>query len=175
MQQVLNSRERNAAFLKFLLFFIITVILIVWAIFFDFRLPTKENRSLREKVNTQIQQEADQKKFVSLMNEAVSLLDSMDKNNGSKIEQINAQLISKINNEMRALPESGNSMDKAMNKTLIEKLDELRVKKKALQSLSDVQSKLDKLQTDLDNCNQKLQTANMTIQGYQDARAGGNK
>jgi len=50
MPSVLNHKERNRAFLKFLFFFIISVWLIVGAIYFDMRIPYKENDVLREQV-----------------------------------------------------------------------------------------------------------------------------
>ena len=173
MQQVLNNKERNEAFLKFLLFFIITIVLVVLAIFFDFKLPVRENKALREKVGQGFHQDADQQKFVLLMNQGISLLDSMDKNNGSNLDQINAQLVGKINNEMM-LRESGNPTYKTMNKAIADKLDELRVKKVKLKELGEAQSRLDKLQTELDECTQRLQNATMTIQGYQNSRVPGN-
>ncbi len=58
MQQVLNTNDRNTAFLKFLGFFVVTVVIVVVAVYFDYRLPTRENKVLLDEVNLQRQQDA---------------------------------------------------------------------------------------------------------------------
>ena len=63
MLQILNSTERNQAFLKFLLFFLITVSLIVWAVYFNVNMPRKENVILKSEVNATRQQESNQMLF----------------------------------------------------------------------------------------------------------------
>ena len=43
-----NSKERRNSFLKFLALFLVTVGMIMAAVFFTYRVPTKENALLRE-------------------------------------------------------------------------------------------------------------------------------
>ena len=69
MAQVLNSRERTEAFLKFLIFFIVTVILIVAAIFFNFRMPVSENTMLLKERDIHSAQETNQRKFAEIVQE----------------------------------------------------------------------------------------------------------
>ncbi|HLA57996.1 MAG TPA: type VI secretion system TssO, partial [Puia sp.] len=78
MLKALNAKERNQAFLKFLLFFLLTLVLVVTAIYFDFKLPLKENNYLQKEIDQQRQIEHNQENFVNTMNEAVRLLDSLD-------------------------------------------------------------------------------------------------
>ena len=49
MQKPLNTSERSSAFWKFFLFFILSVIMVTSAVYFNFRLPHKENELLKEK------------------------------------------------------------------------------------------------------------------------------
>ena len=49
--KALNAKERNRAFLKFLLFFVFTLVLVVTAIYFDFKLPLKENSYLQKQID----------------------------------------------------------------------------------------------------------------------------
>ncbi|MEO6963634.1 MAG: type VI secretion system TssO, partial [Puia sp.] len=108
MQQILNSQERNQAFVKFLVFFLLTVILVVTAVFFNYRLPVRENKMLQDEVDVQRQQEANQQKFVNRMQEAIVLLDSLDANN-TNLEQINLQLNGKIA-ELAVLQQKDNTL-----------------------------------------------------------------
>src|SRR5882762_10373828 len=96
MQQVLNSKERSQAFWKFFLFFLLTVLLVVTAVYFDFKLPFKQNRVLQDEVDLQRQQDRDEAKFVVKMQETIVLLDSLDKT-GTSADQINLQLSGKLN------------------------------------------------------------------------------
>jgi hypothetical protein len=176
MQQVLNSKERNEGLLKFLLFFLITIILVVLAIFFDFRLPLKENRTLRDKVGLQFQQESDQQKFVSRMNEAIGLLDSIDNNMGkSGSELFNTQLKSKTNYEMDPLKESSSNTYTSMNKAIIDMLNRLYKKNEDLQNLSGANAKIIDLQKQIGDCNQLLRDAQAELQGYRIQKGSGNQ
>ena len=49
MPHVINSYERNQAFIKFMAFFVVTVILIVCAVYVDFRGLPQARQNLLEK------------------------------------------------------------------------------------------------------------------------------
>ena len=97
MQQVLNNQERNQAFLKFLLFFLITIVLVIAAVYFNVRLPVVENKELQKQMTVYNQQDMSQEVFVKNMDEAVVYLDSLDKDPKNQ-EQIVMQLGAKIEN-----------------------------------------------------------------------------
>src|SRR5688572_22615928 len=95
MQQIINSKERTQAYFKFLLFFVITMIVVILAIFFDFYTPTRENKLLKDEVYLQRRQEANQQKFVEKMNRTAILLDSLNisKSNTAELQsQIRGQI-----------------------------------------------------------------------------------
>src|SRR5690606_23061785 len=73
-----NYKERNIAFLKFILLFTITCSLIVMAVFFGMRLPTEENAYLREKMQILESNAHAERQFASKMEDVKVLLDSMD-------------------------------------------------------------------------------------------------
>jgi hypothetical protein len=79
MQPVLNSKERNIAFLQFLVFFLITVALIVGAIYYNFQTDNENNKILRARLDKYESGIEKQKRFVALMGEAKVLLDSLSK------------------------------------------------------------------------------------------------
>jgi hypothetical protein len=174
MQQVLNSKERNEALLKFLLFFLVTIILVVMAVFFDTKLPLRENGALRDKVNLQFQQESDQQKFVRRMNEAIGLLDSIDRNSGNGSDLFNTQLKSKTDYEMDPLKESTNKTYSSMNKAIIDMLNKLYKKNEDLQKLSGADAKITELQKQIGDRTQQLRDAEMELQGYRGQRSSGN-
>src|ERR1700733_10967550 len=108
MQQILNSQERTQAFVKFLVFFLVTVALVMLAVFFNYHLPSRENKMLQDEVDVQRQQDANQQKFVNRMQEAIVLLDSLEVSN-TNLEQINLQLNGKIG-ELAVLQQKDNTL-----------------------------------------------------------------
>ncbi len=164
MQQILNSQERNQAFVKFLVFFLLTVILVVTAVFFNYRLPVRENKMLQDEVDVQRQQEANQQKFVNRMQEAIVLLDSLDANN-TNLEQINLQLNGKIA-ELAVLQQKDNTLYGKLNKVIVDRFQELQQKQRQLESLSDKAGKLASLQSELEKCKSDLAVANAALDGF---------
>lgn len=150
MQQVLNSQERNQAFLKFLLFFVITVALIIGAVFFNYKLPLRENRMLQSEVEVQRVQDANQQKFVTRMEEAIVLLDSMEKK-GANFQQIDLQLGSKMG-ELATLQQKDITAYGKMNKVIVDRLQQLKDNKKSMLEANINTGKLANLQSELDKC-----------------------
>lgn len=167
MQKILNSKERNQAFLKFLLFFSVTVALIVIAVYFNFRLPVKENNKLKERMTLQTQEEMKQEKFVENMDKAVMYLDSMDKDQ-KNIESIEMLLKGKIN-DLSTLEKDGYSPYARMNKLIVQRLLQLKEQKLQLYKLSDKANTLAdmerKLQYTETQLNQKQQEIDQLRRG----------
>jgi hypothetical protein len=163
MQQVLNSQERNQAFLKFLLFFLLTIVLVILAIFFNYRLPLRENKMLQSEVDVQRTQDVNQQKFVSLMQEAIVLLDSLDKK-GTNTDQVNLLVNSKMQ-ELAVVQQKDNTIYGKMDKMITDKLYDLQQAKKNLQDATNNLGKLSNAQSELDKCQQD----NNTLHGQLDA------
>jgi len=164
MQQVLNSKERNEAFLKFLVFFLVTLILVVLAIYFNFRLPVRENKMLQDEIETQRQQDMNQTKFVARMQEAVVLLDSLGKG-GPNVDQINLQLNGKLA-EIAGLQPKDNNLYGKMDKAIVEKFSELQSAKRALSALQEKADKISQMEADLNTTKSQLIQANADLDAY---------
>src|SRR4051794_24844583 len=116
MEYIVNNKLRTEAYLKFLLFFVITVFIVITAVYFDVRIPSKENDLLREKIRTYDNQVFNQQQFINAAQTAKSLIDSMN-----KIGQYNALLDREIAKQleiMRAPENQNNSMYTTMNKNV---------------------------------------------------------
>lgn len=76
---ILNKKERRNAFLLFLLMFFITTGVLITAIFFNFKLPLKENEVLKNENDRMNSQFNFNKEFTLKMEEIGKLVDSLDK------------------------------------------------------------------------------------------------
>ena len=98
MDQVLNGKERNQAFVKFMVLFILSIAIIVYAVYFDFRVPQKDNHVLRERIQNYENQLYNQQQFTTLMESAKALIDSMN-----RLEKSNPLLDHKINDQLASI------------------------------------------------------------------------
>lgn len=76
---ILNRKERTSAFLLFLLMFIITTGVLFFAIFFNYRLPLKENEVLKSENDKILTEFNFQKQFSDKIESIGTLVDSLDK------------------------------------------------------------------------------------------------
>jgi len=154
MQQVLNSHQRTQAFLKFLLFFVLTTVLIISAIYFNFRVPVKENNYLQGKLDKQLKADAEQVKFVAKMEEAVVLLDSLDRTD--QVDIISGKL-SRLIGEMDDLKlNSGNVLYNKMNNAIVSKFMDLRKNIIGVQKSKRDAELIASLRAKYKECNNKL-------------------
>ena len=119
----LNQVERTRAFLRFLLLFLITALLIVAVVMFSVEVPLRENEQLRKKLATQQIENAVSHSFDERMKEAVEEM----RNFGANIEPPRATYESvkgKID-EMGFLLRDIPPGRKDINKLIITNLEEL--------------------------------------------------
>lgn len=76
---ILNKKERTSAFLLFLLMFIITTGVLFFAIFFNYKLPIKENEVLKNENDKILAEFNFQKSFSDKIEHIGVLIDSLDK------------------------------------------------------------------------------------------------
>lgn len=164
MQQALNAKERNRAFLKFSLFFVLTIVLVVTAIYFDFRMPQRENDYLQKEIDLQRQVEFNQGSFVNTMQMVVSLIDSLDKP-GTNVAQIDAQLQQRLT-ELTGLQQKDNSTYGKLDDVIQRRLWDLYTAKKELIRLSDSQSTISSLKSQLSECKTNLDEKEAALDGY---------
>jgi hypothetical protein len=154
MLRVLNARERNEAFLQFIVFFVLTTALVVGAIYFDYRLPLTEIKHLREEVSVQEAQSQNQVRFVAKMEEAKLYLDSLSKT-PSSAKMLELQLNDVIK-ELTQLQQKDESVYGKMNATIVETFIELQQDRLSLISANREERNIILLQSQLDNCKRDL-------------------
>lgn len=147
MQQVINSKERTQAYFKFLLFFVITMVVVVLAIFFDFYTPTKENKLLKDEVYLQRRQEANQQKFVEKSKRAIALLDSLyiSKNNSAQLESQAKEQIKDLEKLQETIGGIYNELDNVVIRnlwTLVERR----------QTITNLEGSMQKYKDELESC-----------------------
>lgn len=160
MSQVLNIQDRTQAFLKFVLFFCITILVLMIAIFFDFNMPTVENRALKEEVYSQRQRDASQERFSNKMEMAVTLLDSIEKN-PALAPQLRPQFEVQIT-ELNALQENGASSYAKMNSVIIAKLIKVNELFKNAAEINARMGRIPELERQLQECKGDLKDASQS-------------
>ncbi|WP_346237419.1 type VI secretion system TssO [Niabella insulamsoli] len=73
-----NSKERSVAFQRFLLFFILTLAVIVVTIFSGIQIPYKENSKLRAQIAVADSEQVFRNEFLANLRQAQSLLDTVN-------------------------------------------------------------------------------------------------
>lgn len=74
----LNAQERRSSFWRFLLFFFITLAVIITAIFFGIKIPYAENKKLQEQLAIVSKENQFKDEFTASMAEAQALLDTVN-------------------------------------------------------------------------------------------------
>ncbi len=76
--EILNKKERVNSFLLFIALFLITVVIIIVAVFFNFHLPWRENAELKKENQTMINEFRYQGRFEQQMETLKKYIDSID-------------------------------------------------------------------------------------------------
>lgn len=167
--EVLNKSQRNRAYWSFVLFFVITVAVLVSAIFFNTYFPFKEN-SLLKSENTKMNKEMETQDKFSFQLEKVKLaVDSIGapKQNDFFNEKLALSILADM---YKQLPKDTLKNKNMYNNTIMAYKDLIDAKKQIKQlsgnqalmdSLSTINKTLkaeyDKMKTDLDVCRQLYQ------------------
>src|SRR5260370_972645 len=118
MAHLVNSKERDSAFWKFLGFFLFSTLLVVSAVYFDTRIPAKDNAIMRDQISAYKTQALAQEKFVRNMDEAKALIDSLTRP-GSNTVYLNQQIAAKIR-ELAQLQYKDSSLYSRLNKNVLD-------------------------------------------------------
>ena len=167
--EVLNKRQRNNAYLVFVLFFLITVAILITAVFFNAYFPFKEN-SLLKAENARMKKEMEiQNKFSFQLEKVKAAVDSigMPKQNDFFNEKL---ALSTLADMYKQLPKDTLKNKNMYNNTIMTYKDLIDAKKQVKQlsgnyvlmdSLSTINKTLkqeyDKMKIDLEVCKQLYQ------------------
>ena len=161
MAHTVNHKERDIAFWKFLGFFVLTTLMVIGAVYFNTRIPVKDNTMMREQISSFRTQAMAQEKFVKSMDDAKVLIDSLDKP-GANTLYLN-QLIAARIRELAQLQYKDSSMFSRLNKNVLDVF--LRYQEAANKNVSmgdlprqleDYKSRYEQAQRDLDNARRDL-------------------
>lgn len=161
MEQVLNSRQRNEAFLKFTVFFVFTIAVIIAAVYFNFRIPAEENIQIRKKLSNLENQLYQQEQFLTAMETSKKLIDSMGKS-----EQFNPLLDREIEDQLNAiekLAKKSNGIFGTMNREAFGlSYDYSELSKELLQS-KDAMQQIEKLKGELNQSETRRMEAERSL------------
>jgi hypothetical protein len=132
--QAINQKERQTAFTRFLLFFILTLIITCTAIFFGIKVPLKENEYLKTAIEEQENEKLFNQSFFTKMAETQSLLDSINYA-GVNAALVEGRITQKIQ-EMDAMVQKEQLESKDKYTNIVKNLTNRRDDKKTIQIAS---------------------------------------
>lgn len=153
-QIVINAKERQQAFWKFLLLFLLAVGLVVAAFYFDTLVPTKDNKMMRSQLENFRTQEAAQDKFVRAMNETKVLIDSLRKP-GAQRAYLNSLIAEKLRT-MSALQYNDSTMYSSLNLSTIDVFQRYSEATNKVVELGDMPTNVQNLKTENEKLNSEL-------------------
>ena len=140
--EILNKKERYSAFVMFLLMFSITTGVLIFALYFNFRLPLKENEVLRKENELMNKQFDYQKNFSLEFGKVTKMLDSLKKNPDRAVF-IEQDITQKLGALSKEIPEDTISM--AFYQRVIIGIQDLVNSKKDIQNIEEFKSKIDEV------------------------------
>lgn len=144
---ILNKKERTSAFLLFLLMFIVTTGVLFFAIFFNYRLPLKENEVLKSENDKILAEFNFQKKFSEKIEHIGVLIDSLDKSPES-FQFIEQNISFELVDLKEKIPADSDQSLKLYDNVLITITDLVNTKKLLLQ-VNDSKKEIDLLNTQI--------------------------
>ncbi|WP_310557566.1 type VI secretion system TssO [Flavobacterium sp.] len=158
---ILNKKERNSAFIMFLLMFVVTTGVLIFALFFDFRLPLKENEVLKSENEKIVKNFNYQKEFSEKYQHICKLIDSLDKTP----EQF-PYLEQTISSELVDLQKKADSLevDSKLYGNVILYTNKLVQSKKVSTQTNDSQGTIDKLTEENKTLENKSNDLSMKLQ-----------
>ncbi len=142
---ILNKKERFSAFALFLLMFSITTGVLIFALFFNFKLPLKENEVLKQENDKMLAQANYQKKFSNEFGQIRKLVDSLQKT-PEKFVYIENTITKKLGDLDKEMPDD--TLSSRLYGRIIVNMQDLMIAKKALLENNDSSSKILELTND---------------------------
>jgi cell shape-determining protein MreC len=137
----INQQERRKAFLNFLLFFTLTMGIIITTLLFSFQVPFKENEMLRQKMAQVENEKVVLRSFEIKLHETMDLLDSV---NLSGYAYRVDNLISRNIMDMTQMSSDSSVSVKSMLNIIIDNLKNLQVAKEQIRSENASAAELEK-------------------------------
>ncbi len=146
-----NSKERYSSFLKFLLLFLLTTATAVGAIYFNFRIPSKDNELLRTQAKTFDSEIKFQNAFYNETELLRALMDSLV--DGQDLFFINGQIGTKLAELKESVPTEESTYLYNMHMSFIDMFVDLQTAKNRLLELNEAEDDIEFLKSELEDCN----------------------
>lgn len=146
-----NVKERRNSFLKFLLLFIVTVGTIVTAVYFNFKVPKKENDILKEEAKAIKKEMQFQNDFSDEMFNVKKLFDSLDVP-GSNTKFTNSLISKKLVDLQGKIPTKDSTYRYDMYTRILTLHVDLQKTKEKLRDLKDAEGLIEEYKEALGKC-----------------------
>jgi len=150
-----NSKERRSAFLKFLALFVVTVLAILFAVYFNFKVPNKENSLLKAEVKSVESEMEFQKNFSKEMESIKHMIDSLDVP-GQNLPYENSLISTKLVDLQKTIPTKDSTFRYDMYNNIIATYVDLQKSEGELISLNDAKNTIEKYKIELEKCRTEL-------------------
>lgn len=151
----INQTERRKAFWNFLLFFVITVGIVITALAFSFQVPLKENKKLRREAHIAMNEKLFLQEFEGKIQETMNYLDSVNLNkNPFKYDNL-------INNNIAVMTSMTNNdaivSVKKMAEMIIDNLRNLQDAKAKIRVYNNNDAELEKKDREIEQLNAQIE------------------
>ena len=150
-----NSKERSASFIKFLVLFLVTVSMILVAVYFNFEIPEKENKLLREQAKVIDEEMEYQSNFFAEMQILKEMIDSLDVP-GQNMSYQNSMISNQLVDLQEDIPPKGSSHVYDMHMAIIQLYVELQTATDKVNSLRDAEGTIAEYKEAFENCKKDL-------------------
>lgn len=151
----INDKERQKSFIKFLLLFLATNIIIICAIYYDFKIPKKENELLKSQVELSKFETDFQRRFFKNMKSINVMLDSLDIP-GQNLSYQNSLISAKLVELKKSIPTKDSTFKYDMYSNIINLFVELQDLKSEILAMGDSKNTIEEYKAALDRCRADL-------------------
>jgi hypothetical protein len=167
MEHIINAKERNYAFILFLLSFTATVAIIIGAVYFNTLIPGNENDILRKKIADLENQEIEQKQFIAAMEGIQTLNDSLIKL--GVVHPLVERGITEHLSFMNHPEHKAGNLYGQLNTYIFNFVYEYTEMNKKLLNLNKEREEIETLKNDLSRIRGELEQANRSLDAYRNS------
>jgi hypothetical protein len=156
-----NQPERRKAFLNFLIFFIITIAVIVVTVFFSTQVPFEENRKMKEEITAYQTEQKFMAQFSGKLTDLQTLIDTLQA--PSVQTDLIDNRITLAMSDLQAFKEKAMPGNDNIYAKMIDALYKLKSANSSLVNLRSQSPDIGKLQSEQTNLMQRINSANAYI------------
>jgi len=153
-----NSKERRSAFFKFLGLFVVTMLAILFAVYFNFKVPNQENTLLKAQVKAVEKEMVFQTSFSEEMDKIKGMIDSLSVP-GQNISYENSKISERLVDLQKTIPTKDSTFRYDMYSNIVATYANLQQSQVKLIDLRDAQQKIDEYRIALEKYKNDLKQA----------------